>query len=102
MDDDDDVFPTGSVAKNLPYLVEAHAPLLQDSSVKNVLEIASGFGDHIMAYADCAPNVNFQPTEYDDYLVHEINTKLSSRTKQQNIRPAYRFNLLSGEWAGLT
>lgn len=50
-------------------MIEANHPAL-------VLEIASGFGDHILAYAREYPKVSFQPTEYDEYLVGELSKKI--------------------------
>jgi hypothetical protein len=62
----------GSVPRNLPPILAALSPIFGLESTRNVLEIASGFGAHLRAYAENYPAITFQPTECDDYLCREI------------------------------
>lgn len=78
---------TGSVEKNLPYLVNAHSNVIKTRKPASVLEIASGFGDHILAYAREHPSVHFQPTEYDNYLVSELTKKIDDAGLPNVSRP---------------
>ena len=68
--------PAGSVAKNLPHLLDAHRPIFEREDVQTVLEIASGFGDHILAYAEHFPNIQFRPTECNEYLVEKLRDRI--------------------------
>lgn len=52
-----------SAARNVAPLIEALTPLLPAKG--RVLEIASGTGQHIAAYAQAFPTLTWQPTEID-------------------------------------
>jgi len=91
----------GSVEKNLPHLLQVHTELLSQRTVRSVLEIASGFGDHIIAYAGALPDVEFWGTECNDYLVSRLNEKISG-SGAGNVRKARKLDILADDdWESL-
>lgn len=82
--------------KNLPYLTKAVSKVISNNNSISILEIASGFGDHIVAYAREHPNISFQPTEYDEYLVAELQKKIKE-TGLPNVQSPRRLNVLDSK-----
>lgn len=83
----------GSVEKNLPVLLKAHSTVIDAQKPASVLEIASGFGDHILAYAREHPTVTFQATECDEYLVSKLSEKIQ-QAALPNVLPAAKLDVL--------
>lgn len=82
--------------KNLPHLVKAHSSVIKANKPSLVLEIASGFGQHIIAYAREHPNVTFQATECDDYLVSRLSENIK-KASLSNLLPPRKLDVLNGE-----
>lgn len=81
--------------KNTPHLVKAHSALCASPSCTKVLEIASGFLDHSIAYARQHPDVQFWPTECNVYLVSKLE-EARLRAHLKNIQPATKLDALAG------
>jgi hypothetical protein len=90
---------SGSVEKNTPHLTKAHDPLLSESSTNAVLEIASGFLDHCSSYARQHSEVQFWPTECNDYLVGQLESARQA-SGLPNIQPAQLLDVLNGRQSG--
>ncbi|CAD6566235.1 MAG: hypothetical protein CYPHOPRED_000529 [Cyphobasidiales sp. Tagirdzhanova-0007] len=91
----------GSVEKNLPHLVQAHTSILSLPEIRTVLEVASGFGDHLLAYAEVAPKVEFWPTECNHYLVSKLQERFS-KTSKRNVKSPRELDVLEdAHWEGL-
>lgn len=60
-----------------------------------MLEIASGFGDHVIAYASALPDVEFWPTECNEYLVSKLEEKVGE-SGAGNVRKARKLDILEG------
>lgn len=59
-----------------------------------MLEIASGFGDHILAYAERHPDTVFWPTECNDFLVDEISRQVT-QSACRNVRQPIKLDVTS-------
>lgn len=80
-------------------MVKAHTEVIEEHRPSAILEIASGFGDHILAYAREYPNISFQPTEYDNYLVAELTTKVQS-AGLSNVQSPKKVDVSNSKLAG--
>ena len=63
----------GSVEANLEPIRQALGPLLGLSTTRRVLELASGFGQHVCSWAAEHPRVSFRPTEYERQLTEQVD-----------------------------
>ncbi|MFY0662642.1 MAG: DUF938 domain-containing protein [Shimia sp.] len=64
-----------SAARNVEPLAKALAPFVPPSG--RALEIASGTGQHVVAYAQAFPDTHWQPTEIDTNRITSIAAYLS-------------------------
>lgn len=53
----------------------------------NMLEISSGTGQHVSFFALNFPNIEFQPTEFDQSLLESINAYTNNKSLS-NVLPA--------------
>lgn len=86
----------GSVARNKGPIADALDAFLSKnhSPVKCILEIASGFGDHVTLFAQRQSAVQFQPTEAQAECLQAL-----SRLDLANILPPLRLNVLDeSDW----
>ncbi|KAK9455875.1 hypothetical protein V1511DRAFT_321020 [Dipodascopsis uninucleata] len=81
----------------LPYL----RPWLMGESIvdksptaRKILELASGFGDHVSYFSDNVPSVTFQPTEAQDVCIEAIR-EATKNARNKNVLPALKLNVLS-------
>lgn len=62
-----------SADRNKSYILEVLQKEFDESTKANVLEIASGTGQHASYFAQSFPNFIFQPSEYDKSLFESIS-----------------------------
>jgi tRNA G46 methylase TrmB len=94
-------YSAGSVEKNIQNLTKAHDEVIQATSATSVLEIASGFGDHILSYAKNHPDTTFQPTECNEYLVNQLRKRVTE-ANLPNVSQPLKLDVLAGEWRSTT
>ncbi|KAK9894334.1 hypothetical protein P389DRAFT_94978 [Cystobasidium minutum MCA 4210] len=92
----------GSVEKNLPVLTGAHSKVINTHKPASVLELASGFGDHVLAYAREHPTVTFRATECDEYLVSKLSEKINEASLPNVLQPTKLDVLNKQDWARLS
>ncbi len=85
-----------SAARNLEPLCN----LLQDIAPRSgrALEIASGTGQHVIAYAACLSGLIWQPSEVDGTRRASIDAH-SAEAALENIRPALELDATAPGWA---
>jgi hypothetical protein len=84
-----------SAARNtdaLCAMLRDHAP-----TVGNALEIASGTGQHVVAFATACPKLNWQPTEIDPTRRASIDAYVGE-AGLPNIAPAETLNATTSDW----
>ena len=74
-----------------------HAALLSSPNMRTVLEIASGFGDHMLAYARTHREIDYWPTECNEYLVVELHKRILKHGTS-NIKTPRVLDILEGLW----
>ncbi len=79
-------------AQALSDLLVAHAP--RDGTA---LELASGTGQHVVAFARALPALTWQPSELDAARIASINA-YAVEAGLDNIRPARRIDATSDKW----
>ena len=85
-----------SAARNLEPLCDLLEDIAPPSS--RALEIASGTGQHVIAYAARLPGLIWQPSEVDATRRTSINAHASD-TALDNIRPALELDATAPGWA---
>ncbi|CUH54038.1 DUF938 domain-containing protein [Shimia marina] len=85
-----------SAARNVTPLIDALAPLLPASG--QVVEIASGTGQHIVAYAKAFPALIWQPTEIDASRRASIQAYVGE-TNLANLRPPQALDATAPGWS---
>ena len=65
-------------------------------SIGTVLEIASGTGEHALAFAHCFPNLVWQPSDPDPQALASIEAW--HREGPANLLPPLRLNVCDAEW----
>lgn len=67
----------------------------------NMLEISSGTGQHISFFASNFPNIEFQPTEFDQSLLGSINA-YTNHVQLSNVLPAKYLDVSTepDQWLG--
>lgn len=63
------------------------------------LEIASGTGEHVIAFAALNPALQWQPTDIDPKRVDSINA-WRAQTGATNVLPAVQFDASQDQWKG--
>lgn len=91
----------GSVERNLQPIKEALAPFFSRPLTTSVLELASGFGQHICSWAPAHPDVRFQPTDRDPEGLAVIQQRRLSEQLSNILEPA-RLDVLDDQaWSNL-
>lgn len=65
----------------------------------NVLELASGTGQHVVALAEAFPNLTWQPTDVAPSRLGSINA-WASDAALENLKPAIALDATTPGWAG--
>lgn len=86
-----------SAARNAGPLVTALGPQLPARG--EVLELASGTGEHVVAFARAFPGLSFQPSEIDEARLASIEA-WRRWAGLENIRPALRLDAAAADAAG--
>ncbi|GAA6180177.1 DUF938 domain-containing protein [Shimia sp. NS0008-38b] len=84
-----------SAARNTQPLVDALVELLPSEGT--VLEIASGTGQHVVAFAEAFPNLTWQPTEADPNRLASIQAYVSE-SGFTNILPPHHLDATVADW----
>jgi cyclopropane fatty-acyl-phospholipid synthase-like methyltransferase len=63
----------------------------------HVLEIASGFGQHVCHFAQALPNLYWQPTEYEADRIQAIEARIRA-AGLANIAPPLVLDVLTARW----
>ena len=79
-------------AEHICDLLKNHA-----SARGNALELASGTGQHVVAFATTLPNLHWQPTEVDDERIASINAYRAD-APDARIKPAMRLDATQPGW----
>jgi hypothetical protein len=91
----------GVSERNVAFILPIFGPFFAQPTTRRVLELASGQGVHVKAFAAAYPAVEFQPTECDEYGVNEVNTTKPSGV-QAGVRPAFILDVLEeSSWVNL-
>lgn len=78
-----------SAERNKPYILEILQKHFDSNKTGNVLEIASGTGQHVSYFAQHFPLLTFQPTEYEKSLFKSIEA-YANDTPTKNVKtPIY-------------
>lgn len=85
-----------SAARNVAPLIDTLRPLLPDQGL--VVEIASGTGQHIAAYAEAFPTLTWQPTEIDPSRRASIAAYVAE-ADHSNLRPPQALDATTPGWA---
>ena len=64
----------------------------------NVLEIASGTGQHVVAFARAFPHLQWQPSDFDPDLRTSVELRLSDAALD-NVRPPVDLNVMRFPWS---
>ncbi|XP_022913808.2 UPF0585 protein CG18661 [Onthophagus taurus] len=72
--------------RNKPHILKVLQNHLNETQPGNLLEIASGTGQHVSFFAPHFPSIQFQPSEYDGSLLKSIKAFIED-TATKNIRP---------------
>ncbi|CCG83037.1 protein of unknown function [Taphrina deformans PYCC 5710] len=90
----------GSVSRNKEPIANALDEYLEareSASFTHILEIASGFGDHVRVFAGRHPEMTFQPTEAQRECLETL-----SQIRQANVLPPRKLNVLDdNDWGAL-
>lgn len=70
---------------------------LQAPATGSALEIASGTGQHVVAFAQCCPELLWHPTEIEATRLRSIDA-YSSEAKAANVRPAQFLDATQAGW----
>lgn len=92
---DDGRMSAPSAARNMAPVLDAMAPFVPAQGV--ALELASGTGEHIVAYARKFPNVIWQPTDIDPDRLNSIDAWRADRGIQ-NMRMAQYLDASAPSW----
>ena len=76
----------------LCQVLKSHGP-----STGQALEVASGTGQHVVAFARMRPDVTWQPTELDHDRLASIDA-YRAESGLQNIKPAKRLDATQPDW----
>lgn len=82
-----------SAARNLPAVLDFMRPYAPNTG--KALEIASGTGQHIAAFAQAFPNIQWLPTDIADDRLASIN----SYAKTPNQLPAKHLSATTPDWS---
>jgi SAM-dependent methyltransferase len=83
---------------------ERNAPAITDMICQHAahsgkaLEIASGTGQHVVAFASARPGLEWQPTEIDEARRHSINA-WAKEADLPNLRPAMALDATTPGWS---
>lgn len=89
----------GSVSRNKQPIADAFRTFVRTQSTmpRNILEIASGFGDHVSLLALENPEIQFQPTEAQEECVAQLRA-----ISKSNVNAPRTLNVLSeSDWRDL-
>lgn len=89
-----------SVARNCQPITEILADILPDQG--QILEIASGSGEHIVHFAQNFPQLNWTPSDPAPEKRASIDAwgdQIGDQASGQNLRPALNLNLSHSDWA---
>ncbi|XP_017768512.1 PREDICTED: UPF0585 protein CG18661 [Nicrophorus vespilloides] len=75
-----------SAERNKVYILDVLKKHFDSSRPGDVLEIASGTGQHAAHFAKHFQNLTFQPTEYEDALFRSIQAYAADAFPKKNIR----------------
>jgi hypothetical protein len=84
-----------AVPRNRDFIFEILSRLLP--SPAQVVEIASGSGEHAVHMASKLPHITWQPTEADADLLASINA-WQAHENLSNMKPGLRLNVLDPHW----
>jgi len=87
---------TPAFHKNCPHIVEVLKPELEFSS-GNVLEIASGSGQHAVIFAKTFPNIIFWPSDLNPDHIRSIEAWRCD-VIAGNLRPPFKLDVLKKNW----
>ncbi len=84
-----------SAARNVAPIIEAMTPFLPDTGY--ALELASGTGEHVIAFADAFPEIVWQPTDIQVDRLISIDA-WRAVAGAQNMRMAQMLNAARDDW----
>ncbi|RWS03711.1 UPF0585 protein C16orf13-like protein [Dinothrombium tinctorium] len=73
--------------RNKQPILEILQKLLPTDRAMNALEIASGYGTHVSHFAQHFPNIKWQPTDYDQSCVRNIQYTISKLNVNNVLSP---------------
>lgn len=92
---------SGISSRNVAFLLPVLAPFFSLPTTHRVLELASGEGVHVAAYAKAFPQLEFQPTEADAFGVQVIDTTVEE-SGVRNVAKAQVLDVLEeDDWKAL-
>lgn len=89
----------GSVSRNKGPIADALRRLIEEQQphTRQVLEVASGFGDHVALFAKHLPEVHFHPTEAQDACIEKL-----SQLQLSNVSAPGKLNVLDeDDWRAI-
>lgn len=84
-----------AAARNARSIIEVLRCTLPSSG--RALEVASGTGQHIVAFAEALPAIDWQPSDPDPYARSSIAAWVA-HAELGNVRPPIDLDVTSGEW----
>eukprot|EP00884_Botryococcus_braunii_P015689 jgi/Botrbrau1/2803/Bobra.0125s0014.1 len=84
-----------SVARNTKPIIQVLKDFLPEKGM--VLEIASGTGEHICAFAQTFPKLNFQPSDVDGSSLESIEA-WTQDLKLNNVLPPLQIDTTKEDW----
>ena len=87
---------TPAFHKNFPYIIEVLKTEFGANS-GNILEIASGSGQHALFFANTFPAIVFWPSDLKSYHLQSIEAWRQDATLD-NLRPPFQLDVLKKNW----
>ena len=87
---------TPAFHKNFPYIIEVLKTEFGANS-GNILEIASGSGQHALFFANTFPAIVFWPSDLQSYHLQSIEAWRQDATLD-NLRPPFQLDVLKKNW----
>lgn len=86
-----------SYHRNIGPITEVLKTILPNSA-EHVLEVGSGSGQHVTAFAKAFPDITWWPTEYDPDNIASINAWRDSEGVT-NVQPGIQLDAAQADWA---